>query len=67
MIVSAEHYKTTFNFRVEDVVDNLRRRPERLYPLQKFTPDSGVIWQEIPATKFDTIEEALAAVKKWCG
>ena len=69
MLVSTEHFERAHNFRVSEVVDDLRFRPERLYPRQKFTPDPGVIWEiTVPKEKnrFASIEEALAAVRKWC-
>lgn len=66
--VNSEHYQRVHNFRVDDVVRAMRTRPERLYPHQKFTPDPGVIYERdsIPKTKFNTLDELLAAVNRWC-
>ena len=72
MLVNTEHFEQAYNFRVDDVMHHLMTRPERLYPRKKFEPDPGVSYfdalQSTPKEKrtFKTVEEALAAVKRWC-
>lgn len=70
LTITTEHYDRVNNFRVDDVMFNLKVRPEKLYPMQKFTPDMGTIWDvsHVPPEKnrFNSVEEALVAVRKWC-
>lgn len=70
LIISAEHYRRVNAFRVDDVMFNLMTRPERLYAKQKFVPDPGFHWDlsNVPPEKnrFNSVEEALATVRKWC-
>jgi hypothetical protein len=71
MIVSHEHYQRTFNFRVDAVVLAALQRNEKLYkPSRRFEPSTPIIWDvsSIPRekNKFNSVEDALAAVKHWC-
>lgn len=71
MIVSHEHYQRTLNFRVDAVVLDALKRPEKLYPpIRRFEPTRPIIWDisGIPKEKnrFASVEDALAAVKRWC-
>lgn len=71
LIVSEQHWRNTFNLRVKEVNYALKVRPERLYEPSKHEEcDVLVITTElVPANenKFHSIEDALAAVRKWCG
>ena len=69
LIINADHYEQANSFRVSDVMFALYSRPERLYPRKKFEPDPGIIYDMPPPEQrpqVATIEEALAAVRKWC-
>jgi len=71
LTVSVAHYKRLNDLRVNDVLFHLMTRPERLYAKQKFEPDPGVVWDlsRIPKEKnrFNSVEDALAAINRWCG
>lgn len=71
LIVSEQHWKNTFNLRVPDVNYALRVRPERLYqPIKHEECEVLVTTTElVPANEntFQSIDDALAAVRKWCG
>lgn len=70
LTVSTEHWERVDALRVDDVIESLRKRPERLYAVQKFTPsrpkkyDLSDVQQE---NSFKSLEELLAAVREWCG
>lgn len=71
LTITTEHYDRVNNLRVDDVMFNLKVRPEKLYPMKKFEPDPGFQWEGIPPThseknRFNSVEEALAAVRRWC-
>lgn len=69
--VSAEHWERVDNLRVHDVVHAALTRPERLYPHQKFTPTRAkkYVFDDVPKEEntFTSIDDALAAIRKWCG
>lgn len=70
LTVTTEHYNRVQALRVDAVIFAIMTRPERLYAKQKFIPDPGVqiIVKDIPPEKnsFNTVEEMLAAVNRWC-
>lgn len=70
LTVTTEHYNRVRALRVDAVVFSIMTRPERLYAKEKFTPDPGqqITVDHIPREKnrFDTVEEMLAAVNRWC-
>lgn len=70
LTISSEHYDRVNSFRTDDVMHHLATRPEKLYPMQKFTPDPGFVWDVSHVSpeknRFNSIEEALATVRKWC-
>lgn len=71
LIVTFEHYQQVRNFRVDAVVTAALVRQEKLYqPLKRFEPSRPVLWDlsSIPKEKnqFNSVDEALAAVRRWC-
>lgn len=71
LTVSTDHYDRVFNYRTDAVVLAALVRPERLYPVQKFTPTRARRYDlsAVPKSQrtFKTIDEALALVREWCG
>lgn len=61
----AERYETIKNFRVQEVVDNYRYRPEKLYkvPIEQEVAIDYVLG-DFAAERFGSIEEALAAIRR---
>lgn len=71
LIVTFEHYEQVRNFRTDAVVTAALLRQEKLYqPVKRFEPTPTVIWDlsGIPKEKnrFNSVDEALAAVRHWC-
>lgn len=61
----AERYETIKNFRVQEVVDNYRYRPEKLYKVpaeQEVTID--YVLGDFAMEQFSSVDEALAVIRK---
>ncbi len=69
LIVSAEHWRMTHALRVADVEFALRTHPEKLYDRKAHDPADCKCIIDIPVNdnSFNSEEEMLAAIKKWCG
>ncbi len=66
LIVSAEHWRLTHALRVPDVEFALRTHPEKLYDRKAHDQADVLVITDIPDHKFNTLEEMMEAVRKWC-